>query len=104
MPSCLIAIWLAAGPIASICLPPSSVVTVVYWAKFWITPCCTSTSARTNASGSRMYSVPRTRSAQKFPRRPPERRAMPRASATAAAMPDAADVKLWKASCIIWER
>src|SRR5574342_1193364 len=51
-----------------------------------------------------MYRVPRTRSVQKFPSRPPERRAMPRASATAAAIPDAADVKLWKASCIIWER
>src|SRR6476659_3039187 len=54
--------------------------------------------------GRRMYRVPRTRSDQKLPSRPAERRAMPRTSATATAMPAAADAKLWNASWLIWEK
>ena len=61
-------------------------------------------SARTSESGSSTYSVPRTRSTQKLPSRPAERRAMPRTSATATAMPTAADMKLWNASCVICEK
>src|ERR1700675_2353140 len=34
VPSCLIASWLATGPIASVCLAPSSVATVTYELKF----------------------------------------------------------------------
>src|SRR3982751_7140044 len=36
--------------------------------------------------------------------RPAERRARPRMTATAIAIPTAADAKLWNASCDIWER
>jgi hypothetical protein len=61
-------------------------------------------SASTTQIGSRTYRVPRTRSAQKFPIRPADRRAMPRTSATASAIPVAAETKLWKASWDIWER
>ncbi len=104
VPSCLIASWLATGPMARTCFAPSSVVAVTYGWRFWITPACTNSSARTNDSGRNRYSVPRTRSTQKLPILPAERRAMPRASATAAATPHAADMKLWKASCIICER
>ena len=57
-----------------------------------------------NESGRKIYSVPRTRSAQKFPSWPAERRAMPRASATATATPAAAEMKLWNASWVIWEK
>ncbi len=60
--------------------------------------------ATTSESGSRMYSVPRTRSAQKFPSVPAERRAIPRTSATASAIPTAADTKLWNASWVICEK
>ncbi len=52
VPSCLIASWLATGPIAIVCFAPSSVVTSRYGLKFWITPCCTNRSARTSESGS----------------------------------------------------
>ena len=48
--------------------------------------------------------MPRTRSTQKLPSRPAERRAMPRTSATATAMPAAADTKLWNASWVICEK
>ena len=67
-------------------------------------PCCTWIRATMSESGIKMYKVPRTRSAQKLPSRPAERRAMPRASATATATPAAAETKLWKASCVIWEK
>ena len=42
---CLIASWLATGPIAIVCFAPSRVVTSRYGLKFWITPCCTMSSA-----------------------------------------------------------
>ncbi len=54
--------------------------------------------------GRSKYSVPRTRSTQKLPTRPAERLAIPRASATATAIPAAADIKLWNASWVIWEK
>src|SRR4029077_3702765 len=73
-------------------------------AKFWITPCCTNSSASSALSGRKRYSVPRTRSAQKLPSRPADRRTMPRANATATATPTAADMKLWNASWVIWEK
>ena len=58
----------------------------------------------TSDAGSSTYSVPRTRSAQKLPILPAERRARPRTNATAIAMPTAADAKLCIASCVICER
>src|SRR5690349_3279450 len=57
-----------------------------------------------NDAGRNRYSVPRTRSVQKLPMRPSDRRAMPRANAIAAATPTAADAKLWNASCVICEK
>ena len=104
VPSCLIASWLATGPIAITCLAPSRVVTSRYFAKFWMAPCCTRMSATTSESGSSTYSVPRTRSTQKLPILPALLRAMPRTSATAQAMPTAADAKLWNASWVICEK
>ena len=105
VPSCLIASWLATGPIASTCFAPSTVVTVTLCAKFWITPCWTKSSPYSTLNGRNRYSVPRTRSAQKFPMRPPaDRRTMPRANAIATATPAAADMKLWKASWVICEK
>ena len=104
VPSCLIASWLATGPIAMVCFAPSSVVTSRYGRKFWMAPCWIRISATSSESGSSTYRVPRTRSAQKFPSRPADRRAMPRTSATASAMPTAAEMKLWNASWLIWEK
>ena len=69
-----------------------------------MTPCCAIISASSSESGSRTYSVPRTRSTQKLPSRPADRRAIPRTSATASAIPTAAEAKLWKASWVIWEK
>ena len=51
-----------------------------------------------------MYSVQRVRSTQKLPIVLPERRAKPRISATASAMPVAADTKLCTVSPAIWVR
>jgi hypothetical protein len=51
VPSCLIASWLATGPIAMVWLVPSSVWTWRYGLKFWITPCCTIRSASTTQIG-----------------------------------------------------
>ena len=97
VPSCLIAIWLAAGPSGTVCsvttcgcshglarridhgiargvdrrgtsiVTGSSKLTVRYGAKLCTTPCDISTTASTNDSGSKMYSVLRVRSTQKLP-------------------------------------
>src|SRR5262245_44466298 len=104
VPSCLMISWLATGPIAIVCFAPSSVVTSRYGLKFWIIPCCTNNSESRSDAGRSTYSVPRTRSTQKLPNRPAERRAMPRTNATATAMPTAADAKLWNASWLICDR
>ena len=45
VPSCLIASCEATGPIASICLAPSSVVASTIGAKFWMTPCASEEAA-----------------------------------------------------------
>ncbi len=61
--------------------------------KFWIAPQATRTTAATAAIGTRIRSVPRTRSDQKLPSSPVRDRAKPRTRATATAMPTAADTK-----------
>jgi hypothetical protein len=66
-----------------VCSPP----------KFWITPPATSASAATNAIGSRIRTIPRTRSTQKLPIESACRLANPRTSAIATAMPTAAETK-----------
>ena len=65
-------------------------------------PSATSTIANTKLIGSRIQSVERTRSTQKLPMVLALRRAIPRTSAMAMAMPVAAEVKLWTASPTIW--
>src|SRR5580704_18914639 len=62
------------------------------------------TIANTNAIGSSTYSVPRTRSTQKFPIVFEPLRAKPRIKATATAMPTAALTKFCTASAPIWDR
>ena len=54
VPSCLIAICDAAGPRASVCVPPVSVVTVSDPLSVWITPWETRIRAPRKESGSRM--------------------------------------------------
>ncbi len=51
-----------------------------------------------------MYSVPRTRSTQKFPTVWAERRANPRTNATSTAIPAAADTKFCTVKPTIWVR
>ena len=68
VPSFLMASCDATGPCGmTLRCAPSSVVTVVYGLKFWITPCEHSNSAATIESGSRMYTVARVISTQKLP-------------------------------------
>ncbi|CPU65042.1 Uncharacterised protein [Mycobacteroides abscessus] len=72
-------------------MPPARVVTCVKPSKFCTTP-------PTREIGSRMRRHPRTRSTQKLPIVPTRRYAKPRTSATATAMPTAADTKFCTAS------
>jgi hypothetical protein len=98
VPRILIASCEATGPPGICCAPPASVVTSVKPAQFWITPPTISTTAASTETGSRMRSVPRVRSTQKLPIVPTRRRTSPRTSATATAMPTAADRKFCTAS------
>lgn len=68
-------------------------------------PQATSTIAATTESGSRMRVTPRTRSDQKLPSSPVRERANPRTSATATAIPTAAETKFCTARpavCTTW--
>ena len=67
VPSSLIDSWLANGPPGICWLVPWTVVASVKPWKFWMTPWETSTSANTNAIGSRMRVIARVRSTQKLP-------------------------------------
>src|ERR1019366_1950905 len=68
VPRFLMASCDATGPCGMVCTTPSSVVTLVYGFRFWITPCEQSNSAKRTESGSSTYSVPRVKSTQKVPR------------------------------------
>ncbi len=61
-------------------------------------------TAATTAIGSRMRRLPRTRSTQKLPSRSVWERVNPRISATATAMPTAAETKFCTARPDIWTR
>ena len=67
-------------------------------------PAATNTMAPTTAIGSRMRTTVRVRSTQKLPSRSVRRRAKPRTSAMATAMPTAAETKFCTASPAIWTR
>ena len=67
VPSSLIASCEATGPIASVCVPASSVCTSTGAEKFWITPRPTSATAKAKASGRSTHSVMRVRSTQTLP-------------------------------------
>ncbi len=67
VPICLIDSMLALGPPGIFWVAPATVCTSVNPCVFWITPVATSTIANTNAIGTRMRIVVRTRSTQKLP-------------------------------------
>ena len=94
VPSSLIASCEATGPSGTACVAPSSVVTFVEGEKLWTTPCDIRTTAATSESGRRTQSVARVRSTQKLPIVRASARPIPRITATATAMPVAADRKL----------
>ena len=79
-------------------------VAVVSPRRFCVTPSPTSTTAPTKLIGTRIRSVPRTRSTQKLPSVRPCRRAKPRMIATAMAMPAAADTKFCTVNAVICDR
>ncbi len=93
VPRILIASCDATGPSEMTCFTPSSVVASTVPAKVCGMPCQTHTSAPITEIGSSRYSVMRVRSAQKLPIVFVVRRAKPRITATATAMPAAADRK-----------
>ena len=83
----------------------SIVATTVSPRRFWTTPWDMSTTANRNEIGSSTRTVVRTRSAQKLPRLRVPLREMPRISATAIAMPAAAETKFCTARptiCVRW--
>ena len=104
MPSSLIASWEATGPPVIVCDCPATVVTSVPEEKFCTAPSATSASVPRTAIGSRMRRLPRTRSTQKLPIRSVRERVNPRISATATAMPTAAETKFCTASPAICTR
>ena len=96
--------WEATGPPVMVWWMPASVVASVPEEKFWIAPAAIRTIAPTTASGSRMRRQPRVRSTQKLPIRSVRERMKPRISATATAMPTAAEAKFCTASPAICAR
>jgi hypothetical protein len=83
----------ATGPPVIVCAAPASVRTVVPAEKFCTIPARTKTTAPTTAIGSRIRTRVRVRSTQKLPSWSVFRRANPRTSAMATAMPTAAETK-----------
>ena len=121
LPSCLIAICDAAGPMGRTWSLPSGPTAILYGAKFCTTPWDMSRTARTMESGMNTYRVLRVRSTQKLPNparempsavraaAPPAYcaiglRRIPRNRASIAAMPVAALRKLCTARPAIWDR
>ncbi len=102
VPSCLIASCEATGPPAIPWCWPATVVTMWVACRFCSAPWAIRTTAATAAMGRRMRMTIRVRSTQKFPRVFDCFRVRPRMSATATAMPAAADTKFWTASPAIW--
>ena len=102
VPSSLMTSWEATGPPWIVWLPPTSIVTSCGLLRFWMTPPATSTSAPTNAMGSRMRVQARTRSTQKLPIVAALLRAIARHRATATAMPVAAETKFCTVRPAIW--
>ena len=115
----MIASWLATGPPVMCWVAPARVCTSVPADRFWIAPPATSTTAASTDNGSTIRTQMRTRSTQKLPswsapgpgcpaepRRPDlaEPRVKPRTSATATAIPTAAEAKFCTASPAICTR
>jgi hypothetical protein len=104
VPNSLIASWLATGPPVMCCAPPVSVVTSVPPDRFCTAPPMMSATAASTLIGSRTRNVIRVRSTQKLPSCSVLFRAKPRTSATATAMPTAAETKFCTASPAICTR
>ena len=104
VPSSLIASCDAVGASAIVDELPSTPVTSTPACRLIVTPSATSTIAATKEIGSRTRVVPRTRSTQKLPIRSVEARTKPRTSATATAMPTAAETKFCTVSPAICTR
>jgi hypothetical protein len=96
--------WLATGPPVMCWVAPARVCTSVPPERFCTMPAATNTIAPITATGSRIRTTIRTRSTQKLSSSVVRRRAKPRTSATATAMPTAADPKFCTASPAICTR
>src|SRR5512144_1398615 len=92
----------ATGPCGIFCSAPSTVFTATSAWKFWTTPRETRKSAATKEIGSNTQRIDRVQSNQKLPTPFAFSRATPRMTATAMAMPVAAERKLCKARPTIW--
>ncbi len=87
-----------------VCDCPAKVATSVPAERFWTTPSAMRTTVPMTAIGSRMRRLPLTRSTQKFPRRSVRERTNALTSATATAMPTAAETKFCTANPLIWAK
>ena len=96
--------WLATGPPGRVWEPPVSVVISVPADRFCTMPAAMKTTVPITATGSSTRSTIRVRSTQKLPRRSVLVRAIPRITATAIAIPTAADTKFCTARPAIWVR
>ena len=105
VPSILIATCEATGPVAMVWRAPSSVVASIgAGERLRHARATIRTSAKTTQIGSRTKRVMRVRSTQKLPTLRAEARAKPRITATATAMPVAAETKFCTVSPAIWVR
>ena len=102
VPSSLIASCEATGPWAIFCSAPSTVLTTTSAWKFCTTPRETKKRAARNEKGRSTQRIARVQSDQKLPMPFAFSRATPRITATAMAMPVAADRKLCRARPAIW--
>ena len=102
VPNCLIASWEAIGPPGIPWDWPETVVSMWAACRFCSAPWAIRITAAMAAMGRRTRTTIRVRSAQKFPRVFDCLRVRPRMSATATAIPTAADTKFCTASPAIW--
>ena len=101
VPSCLMAIWDAAGPLGIICSTPSMPGTAMGPSKDCTTPWETSRRAMTVETGTKKYNVLRVRSVQKFPRVEAHLLSSPRIRADMTAIPVPALTKFCTPSPVI---
>ena len=104
VPRSLSASWEATGAVEICCAVPSRAVTATPPDSDWIMPWVRNSAAKIRPRGSNTRTTARVRSTQKLPITLLRTRQNPRTTATATAIPTAAETKFCTVSPIIWVR